>query len=356
MASTEESGDRMADGLIEAVRGLRLAHPELGPNSLLAKLREQQPGLEAGNMEVREALAALKAEESKAPALSNLSDDSQLIIFNRLRNVLDPGPAVAFASITPEVWALMQPLVKELRDEHEEIHEEATVLWLKAKMENCKVLREAEEVEWNRTGLTSRNLESLGKLGSELPALKKLTLCEPAAGHDGVSRLAEELVAGAWPAMTKLDLSDTYVGYAGSLAFAAALERGALKQLKHLILYSVDMGDAALVALAPALRRHPALENLDLWSNPLGDEGLAALVAPPPPSAGAPTTSTTGVLTKLKDLNLNMTKVTDEGCATLASALSDSALPALEMLFLSQIPASAAATAGLGRAGLFVMR
>ena len=56
--------DRMADGLLEAVRGLHLAHPELGPKPLLAKLRQQQPDLAAGNKEVREALAALKAEES----------------------------------------------------------------------------------------------------------------------------------------------------------------------------------------------------------------------------------------------------------------------------------------------------
>ena len=55
----------MAVGLLEAVRGLHLAHPELGPKPLLAKLREQQPDLAAGNKEVREALAALKAEEGK---------------------------------------------------------------------------------------------------------------------------------------------------------------------------------------------------------------------------------------------------------------------------------------------------
>ena len=58
--------NRMADdSLLEAVRGLHLAHPELGPKPLLAKLRQQQPDLAAGNKEVREALAALKAEESK---------------------------------------------------------------------------------------------------------------------------------------------------------------------------------------------------------------------------------------------------------------------------------------------------
>ena len=61
----EASRARMIDGLLEAVRRLHLAHPELGPKPLLAKLRNQQPDLEAGNKEVREALAALKAEESK---------------------------------------------------------------------------------------------------------------------------------------------------------------------------------------------------------------------------------------------------------------------------------------------------
>jgi tetratricopeptide (TPR) repeat protein len=56
------------DCLLEAVRGLRLAHPELGPRPLLAKLREQQPDLGAGNKEVREALAALKAESEATEA------------------------------------------------------------------------------------------------------------------------------------------------------------------------------------------------------------------------------------------------------------------------------------------------
>jgi len=56
------------DCLLEAVRGLRLTHPELGPKPLLAKLREQQPGLGAGNKEVREALAALKAESEATEA------------------------------------------------------------------------------------------------------------------------------------------------------------------------------------------------------------------------------------------------------------------------------------------------
>jgi len=80
-------------------------------------------------------------------------------------------------------------------------------------------------------------------------------------------------------------------------------------------------------------------------SNPLGDEGLAALVAPPPP-AGAPPT-TTGGLTKLKTLSLSRTQITNAGCATLAAALDSGALPALEELYLDGIPASAAAKAAV---------
>ena len=58
----------MADGLLEAVRGLWLADPGLGPKPLLAKLREQQPDLGVGNKEVREALTALKAESEATEA------------------------------------------------------------------------------------------------------------------------------------------------------------------------------------------------------------------------------------------------------------------------------------------------
>ena len=65
-----------------------------------------------------------------------------------------------------------------------------------------------------------------------------------------------------------------------------------------------------------------------------------------PPPAGA--------LKKLKRLNLNYTEVTDAGCAALVAALNSDALPALEELKLVRIPASVAAKAALGRAGLNV--
>ena len=57
-----------SDALLEAVRGMRVAEPDLGFKPLLAKLRAQQPDLGAATKEVREALAALKAESEAAKA------------------------------------------------------------------------------------------------------------------------------------------------------------------------------------------------------------------------------------------------------------------------------------------------
>ena len=84
------------------------------------------------------------------------------------------------------------------------------------------------------------------------------------------------------------------------------------------------------MALAPALRRRPALDKLDLGGNPFGDEGLAALVAPPPQGRGRRT-----VLAQLSMLNLGGSQITDAGCAQLASRLTSGALPALVDLCLS---------------------
>ena len=118
------------------------------------------------------------------------------------------------------------------------------------------------------------------------------------------------------------------------------LDRGALPQLKYLELDDAAIGDAGLVALAPALRRRPALEVVYLCRNPFGDEGLAALVAPPPADAPPPQAE---ALAKLEELHLGRSQITDDGCAQLASRLRSGALPALEGLDLDGTPASEAA-------------
>ena len=276
-------------------------------------------------------------------ALSKLSGDEAGIIFDGLRNVLEPRTAVALSSASNELRTATQALLPQLRADHEA----AAALCRKVGMRSCKELREAKEVDWRNKGLSSVDLALLGTLGSLLPALDHLILLEAsgAAGHDGVQRLAEGLGAGALPAVTVLAINFMHVGDAGAGALAAALGRGAaaLPRLKNLILADAAIGDAGLVALAPALRRRHALEELNLTGNPLGDEGLAALVAPPAAGALQPT----GVLTKLKLLSFTQTQITDAGCTTLASALDGGALPALEVLNMHDSPASAAAKAAV---------
>ena len=273
-------------------------------------------------------------------ALSTLSGDEQGIILGQLCNTLQPCRAMYFSSASSELWVLLTLAVRQqLRADYEA----AAALCVKVGLRSCKELREATKIRWYDLGLSTVDLSTLGTLGSVLPALEELWLNQTsgAAGLDGVQQLAAGLAAGALPRLVFLALRNMHVGEAGASALAAALDRGALPRLKILALSIAAIGDAALVALAPALRRRPALERLALCCNPLGDEGLAALVAPPPPAGTSPLPA--GGLKKLKDLYLSYTQVTDAGCAALVAALDSGVLPALETLRLDDIPASAAA-------------
>ena len=206
----------------------------------------------------------------------------------------------------------------------------------KVGMRSCKELREAKLFEMRDKHLEEVDLITLGTLGSVLPSLEKLWLFEtsgvgmgyapmPTPIGDGVQLLAEGLGAGALPAVALLQFVGVQVYDTGALALAAALGRGALPRLEVLSLTHAAIGDAGLVALAPALRRLPALEQLNLLDNPLGDQGLAALVAPPPPPGAL--LPPTGVLTKLKELILDHTHVTNAGA--LIATIDSGALPAL---------------------------
>ena len=269
-------------------------------------------------------------------ALSKLSGDQHRSVFGQLCNKLDPRLAVYLSSASQELREPTQALLPQLRADHEA----AAALCLEMGLQSCKELREAKRVDCRQKFLSAADLGLLGTLGLLLPALETLILDEPTAGPDGVQRLAVGLGAGALPAVTELQLMNMHVGDAGASALAAALGRGALPRLRSLLLDNVNISDAGLVALAPVLRRLPTLEILRLEHNPFGDKGLAALVAPPPPAAGAP-----GGLKQLKMLFLVCNQVTETGCATLAAALDSGSLPALKTLRLHDNLASAAAQA-----------
>ena len=260
-------------------------------------------------------------------ALSKLSADEHGIILSQLCNALEPRLTVYFSSASSGLRVLLTPaLLQQLKADHEV----AAALCRKMGM-SCKELREAKKV--SDKGLSVADLATLGSLGSVLPALEDLFLdCYEEGPY--LQRLVEGLVAGALPAVTALVLFHMEVCDAGASALAAALGRGALPRLEILVLGASGIGDAGLVALAPALQRLPALQELVLAENYFGDEGVAALVAPPP--AGA-LPLPTGVLATLKKLNLENSRVTDAGCAALVAALDRGALPALVELDLSYL-------------------
>ena len=86
----------MAAALLEAVRGLRVANPGLGLKPLLTKLRDQQPDLETGTKEVREALTALKAEsEAKAATAATPPTDDVSSAADEGVTLSQIGPSLA---------------------------------------------------------------------------------------------------------------------------------------------------------------------------------------------------------------------------------------------------------------------
>ena len=139
--------------------------------------------------------AAAERARAAAMAFSKLSGDEQGIILGQLRNALEPRLVMYFSSASKELRALLPAAAQQqLRTDYEA----ATALCLKVGMRDCKVLREEWEFEWEDKGLSATDMATLAKLGSVLPALKKLNLQEPSgsAGPDGVQRLAEGLIAG----------------------------------------------------------------------------------------------------------------------------------------------------------------
>ena len=250
------------------------------PLKLTAPLRARPPpsqmGALASRLGKRDAMEVIPAaDEVDAPAVSVVALPNELLqhIFSQLCNVLDPGIALAFGSVSNGLRTATQALQRKPKTDHEA----AAALCLKVGLRSCKELRDATRVVWHSKGLTAADLGLLGRLGSVLPALESLNIYEDSVGLDGVQRLAEGLGAGALPAVTWCQLLSMHMGDAGTSALATTLGRGALPRLQLLALCNAAIGDAGLVALAPALRRLPALEGLSLESNPLGDDGLAAL-------------------------------------------------------------------------------
>ena len=75
--------------------------------------------------------------------------------------------------------------------------------------------------------------------------------------------------------------------------------------------------------------------------------GLAALVAPPTPAGALPPP-----LTKLDELDLSYTQITDASCAALVAAIDNDLLPALSVLTYLPLSSNVSAVSAVGKAAV----
>ena len=165
-----------------------------------------------------------------------------------------------------------------------------------------------------------------------MPRLRSLLLAHNHLGCAGLQALCAGLGGGgggggrAPSTLVKLNLSYNNLLPSGAEALAGALGRGALPKLEELFLTANHLGDQGVATLAVPLRALPALIVLQLGNNGIGEQGVVSLVA----SLGANDDG----FNSLKKLGLRGNKLTDKGCATLASAIDGGGMPMVEQVQL----------------------
>ena len=299
--------------------------------------------------------ASRKARLTEAVAtgpLGALSHDELGVIFDGLADPLHPVVAVSLSSTC---LGLRTPLGKAL-EVLKQRHERAVALCRKMGT-SCAELRVKEILNWwqdfggNTATLSPamRFSHAIAKLDTEdmatlgmilctngLPSLTTLRLDHNGFDDAAMTALFDGLGSGVSLSLRHISLAFNHFGLAGAEALAAALRRGALPQLVSLALGGNAIGAQGMVALAKPLRQLHELYELRVYNCEIGDEGVASLVA----NLGKDEFKT------LSYLDIDGNGLTDSGCATLASALDDGAMPNLiGMLALDEDEVGEAAAA-----------
>ena len=266
-----------------------------------------------------------------ASGLAGLCDDELLVVFEHVCSTLDPRPALALSAASRSIREPLKAALVRLRLRHEQAEALLAMVDVEPSM-SCAQAGAATELLF-QTDLTVAEWDVLGALVDELPQLSTLLAGgSTPSSRVGVQRFLSGLGAGALPALEFLNLSVSDMDEAGAASLAAALGRGAIPRLSDLLLECNPIKDAGLVALAPQLRQRPLFADLRLEGCQIGDDGLAALVAPPFSTA----------FKTLIFLDLKHNQISDAGCAKLAEAIRGGALAALQHIDVSANPAISA--------------
>lgn len=201
--------------------------------------------------------------------------------------------------------------------------EGATVLaeLLAAKPGNIKTL----SLSGNSIGDTGA--KALAEMLKVNTTLEELELNGNSIDYDGIGAIAEALAVNT--SLRVLGLSDNYVGGAGAGILAAALKRNTT--LEEIHIKGNELGDEGVTALCDALRERPsgkqqqdegeggqggiqqlkenATKTLDIGNNGMSKEGAAAVA------------NLVRACPGLKELNLYMNEIGDDGASSLASAI-----------------------------------
>ncbi|KAL1525018.1 hypothetical protein AB1Y20_019893 [Prymnesium parvum] len=213
--------------------------------------------------------------------------------------------------------------------------EEAPAFWAKTGGGEEALREERGPVNWARRRVTDEDCEVVSTILRGLrgpPHLQVLLLSSNAIGDAGVAALADATAFGALANLEKLYMDNNRVGDVGMAALAASLGKGRLAKLAFVDLSCNRIRDHGVLALAEAIAAMENLATLYIYSNQIGDAGIAALVNA---LLASPTS-----LGKLSKLWLSENKIGARGMAALGDAIAKGVLLSLTSLRLDGNPAT----------------
>jgi hypothetical protein len=136
------------------------------------------------------------------------------------------------------------------------------------------VQSDTDTLDLQRCKLGNEGAESVAEWAGTIPFKVRLDLSQNGITAAGAGLLAQTLAANT---IAELDLGSNPLGDEGVQLVCAGLARNT--SVRSLLLYGVDMAGAGMQAIAAVLDSHPGLGRVNLDSNAFDDAAAAALAA-----------------------------------------------------------------------------